>query len=74
MKALIDMFKGFFDAIGSIIDFIVDFFQDLVYVISLLGKFVVEIPTYFSFLPPSLLVMIGTIFSVVVIYMVVGRK
>lgn len=74
MQALINMLKGFFDTIASIVDFIVDFFQDLVYVISLLGKFVVEIPSYFSFLPASLVVMLGTIFSIVVIYMILGRK
>ena len=74
MQAIIDMFSGFIDTVGKIIDFVVDFFQDLIYVIGLLGKFIVEIPSYFSFLPASLVVMLGTVFSIVVIYMVLGRK
>lgn len=74
MQAIVDMFSGFIDTVGKIIDFVVDFFQDLIYVIGLLGKFIVEIPAYFSFLPASLVVMLGTVFSIVVIYMVLGRK
>lgn len=74
MQAIIDMFSGFIDAIGSIIDFIVDFFADLVFVIATLGQFVLEIPGYFIWLPTEIIALIITIFSIVVIYMILGRK
>ena len=74
MGSLMNMLKGFFSAVGSIIDFIVDFFADLIYAIGVLGKFVLEIPGYFSWLPSSGLVILTTAFSLVVIYMILGRK
>ena len=74
MTAIVNFFKGLGDIIGTIIDFIVDFFTDLVYVIILLGKFVLEIPTYFSWLPGELIVLVATLFSLVIIYMILGRE
>lgn len=74
MDALIKLIKGFIKSVTSIVDFIVDFFADLVYVIELLGDFVGEIPGYFSWLPGTCVALIGTLFSIVVIYVVVGRK
>lgn len=74
MEAIIKMLKGFISTVSSICDFIVDFFADLVYVITLLGKFVLEIPMYFSWLPGELIALVATLFSLVIIYMVLGRK
>lgn len=74
MQVIIDFFTGFIDAISSIIDFVVDFFADLVYVITTLGQFIIEIPGYFMWLPAEIIVWITTIFSMVVIYMILGRK
>lgn len=74
MQAIIDMFSGLLDAIGSIIDFVIDFFTDLVFVIATLGQFVLEIPGYFVWLPTEIIALIITIFSIVVIYMILGRK
>lgn len=74
MQAIIDMFSGFLDAIGSVIDFVIDFFSDLIFVISTLGQFVLEIPGYFVWLPTEIIALIITIFSIVVIYMILGRN
>lgn len=74
MGALVKMLKGFFSTISALIQFIIDFFADLVYVIGLLGKFVLEIPQYFSWLPSSVVAVLGVCFSLVVIYMILGRK
>lgn len=74
MQAIVNMLTGFFDAIGSIIDFVVDFFSDLVFVIATLGQFVIEIPGYFVWLPVEIIALLVTIFSIVVIYMILGRK
>lgn len=74
MQAIVDMFVGFFNAIELIIDFVIDLFADLVFVIATLGQFVLEIPGYFIWLPPEILALIVVLFSVVVIYMIIGRK
>lgn len=74
MQAIIDFFTGLADFFTSIVDFIVGFFQDLIYVIGLLGQFVLQIPSYFGWLPATALALLGTIFGVVVIYMVLNRK
>lgn len=74
MGALIDFFVGLGETIGSIIGFVVDLFADLLYVIGLLGKFVIEIPSYFLWLPEEHVVLLVSIFGIVVIYMVLNRK
>lgn len=73
MQAIVDFLTGFIDAIGKIIDFIIDFFADLVFVIATLGQFILEIPGYFVWLPGEIIALILTVFSIVVIYMILGR-
>ena len=74
MQAIIDFFSGFADFISSVVDFVIGFFEDLVYVIKLLGQFILDIPGYFTWLPSVALTLLITIFSIVVIYMVLNRK
>lgn len=74
MQAILDFFIGFGEVIGKIIDFVVDFFMDLAFVVRTLGQFVLEIPGYFVWLPAEIIAIIVTIFAVVVIYMILGRK
>lgn len=74
MQAIINFFTGLADIISSVIDFVIDFFKDLVYVIGLLGTFVVSIPTYFTWLPGAAVALLVTTFSIVVIYMILNRK
>lgn len=74
MQAIINFFTGIADVFGKIIDFVIDFFSDLVFVIATLGQFVLEIPGYFVWLPGEIIALIVTIFSIVVIYMILGRK
>lgn len=74
MKAIIDFFTGLFDIIDSLVDFVISFIQDLVYVIKLTGTFVAQIPNYFAWLPSAYVALIVSIFSIVVIYKVLGRE
>lgn len=75
---MFESIKEYIVSIGELIstgfNFVVDFFSDIVYIIQLTGKFVLEIPTYFSWLPTPVLTLIVAIFSVVVIYKVLGRE
>lgn len=74
MNALIDFIKGIGEAIVSVIDFVMGLFEDLVYMIKLLGVVIANIPNYFSWLPPQVLALVVLIISIVVIYKILGRE
>lgn len=74
MNALLDFLKGIGNAIVSVIDFVMGLFEDLVYMIKLLGQVVLNIPNYFSWLPPQILALIVLIISIVVVYKILGRE
>lgn len=71
---MISALKSIFNLISSVVSFIIGFFQDLVYMISLLGKFILSLPTYLSWLPPTFITAVTLIFTIVVIYKVLGRE
>lgn len=58
----------------SLWDFVIDFFEDIAYVVKLVSSFVVGIPDYFSWLPAEILALIVAIFGVAIIYKVLGRE
>lgn len=62
------------ELISSAFDFVIGFFEDIVYVVQLTGKFVLQISSYFAWLPAPVLTLVVAIFSVVVIYKVLGRE
>lgn len=74
MDAIVSFFTGLGNAIVSAFDFVISFFADLVYVIQLLGKVVLSIPGYFSWLPGSVSALLITLFAIVVIYKILGRE
>lgn len=74
MDAIVSFFTGLGNAIVSVFDFIISFFSDLIYVIQLLGKVVLSIPSYFSWLPGSVSALLVTLFAIVVIYKILGRE
>lgn len=74
MQAILDFFAGFVDLVTSLFDFVVGFVSDLVYVIQLTGIFLSEIPNYFGWMPSAYVTLIVTIFSIVVIYKIIGRE
>lgn len=74
MDAVVSFFKGIGNAIVSIFDFVISFFQDLIYVIQLLGKFLGQLPQYLSWMPPSVSGLLITLFAIVVIYKILGRE
>lgn len=74
MDAVISFFKGIGDAIVAVFDFVISFFQDLIYIIQLLGKFLAQLPGYFAWLPSDILALLLTLFAIVVIYKILGRE
>lgn len=71
---MLEYIKGIADAVISVVNFIVNLFKDLVYMIELLVNVVGNIPSYFSWLPAELLLIIVSLISVVVIYKILGRE
>lgn len=68
---ILTLITEFFDLVFG---FVISLFKDIVYVISLLGKFVLYVPSYFSWLPDQLLGVLTTILAIVVIYKLIGRE
>ena len=74
LRSIEQFFKTFSDILTSLIEFVVDLVEDLVYVVTLCGEFVAKIPDLFSWLPNEILALIITLFAIVVIYKILGRE
>lgn len=74
MNAILDFFKGIGNAIVSVVDFVIGLFEDLIYMIKILGQVIANIPSYFSWLPAELISILLIIVGVVVIYKILGRE
>lgn len=66
--------EGIWDAILTVIEFVIDFIKDIIYVVQLVGETVLKIPDYIGWLPTGFVSIILVIFSVVVIYKILGRE
>lgn len=74
MKALVEFIKGIAEGVTAAIDFLFGIIEDLVYMVKLLGQFILDIPAYLSWLPAGVVAIFITIFGIVVIYKVIGRE
>lgn len=74
MAALLDFFEGIGSVVVSLVDFLIQTIMDLVYIIGLLGSMIINLPEYFGWLPSAIVTSIITIFSIVVIYKILGRE
>lgn len=74
MDAILNFFSGIADAVSSLFDFVFGVVSDLVYLVGLTGKFLAQIPAYFSWLPSQLVTLLVTIFAIVVLYKILGRE
>lgn len=55
-------------------DFIINLFEEIVYIIGILGSVIVNIPSYFTWLPASVLALIVLAIGIVVVYKIAGRE
>lgn len=74
LETIKNFFLGLSNVITSLIDFVIGFVEDIVYVVKLCASFVAKIPSLFSWLPSGVLAMIVLTFSVVVFYKIMGRE
>ncbi len=74
MADILEFLEGIFDFISTIIDFVISFFGDLVYLIELTAQFLVQVPSYFSWLPGEVVSALVLLFSIVILYKILGRE
>lgn len=74
MQAVVDFLSGIGDAFLAVIDFVIGFFSDLIFMIQMLGSIMVSIPGYFSWLPGEIVSPLLLIFTLVVLYKILGRE
>lgn len=74
MEGILSFLRGIGDSIVAVIDFVISFFADIVYLIQLLGKALASLPGYIDWLPPEMVTLLIVLLSVVVIYKILGRE
>lgn len=74
LESIMQFFETLFAPILAIFDVVNSFFNDLVYVISLLTSFVIQIPDMLGFLPSATVPILIIIFDIVVMYKILGRE
>ncbi len=74
MDAVISFLISFANLISNLVQFLINLVKDLIYVVGLLAKMVVQIPNMIGWLPSACISLVLTLFSIVVIYKVLGRE
>lgn len=74
MDAILGFFRGIADVLVGAVDFLIGIIRDLVYLAQITARAVSAIPGFFAWLPPPAVALLLTIFSVVVIYKLLGRE
>lgn len=74
LNTIKEIFLGLIGVVESLLGFVVGLIQDFAYVTTLCMKFLVNIPKYFAWLPSEAIVLLVTVFSIVVLYKVMGRE
>ena len=74
MSAIITFFESIFNIIKSLVDFVIGIIDDIVYLVQLTGRFLMQIPSYLGWLPSSIVASLVAIFTIVVLYKILGRE
>lgn len=74
MTAITNILKSLADWIVMVFDFFFGYLDDVIYIIKITGTFLLKIPDYFAWLPSECLTLVGIIFSIVVVYKILGRE
>lgn len=74
MQEILNFFTWLQETLTSVIEFLIDFVEGLISIISLTATFVVMVPSYLSWLPSQVLSIIVVAFGIVVIYKISGRE
>lgn len=74
MQGILNAITGIFNLLTSLIDFAFTLVRDLLIIVDMLGKFIIELPSWFNaFMPPGVPSLLMVLLSVTIIYRVTGR-
>lgn len=74
MQTIVDFLSSIGNVIVTAYEFLVDTINGIVYVVRILAYFVSNIPVYFAWLPGEFVTIVVMIFSIAVIYKILGRE
>lgn len=74
MSTLIQFISGIGDAVLAAFEFLSSLIKDTLYVAQLASQAVASIPDYFAFFPQEILSLIVVLFTLVIIYLILGRQ
>lgn len=74
LKKIWNVVKDIGEFLKNTVDFILDLFEDLVYVTKLLGDVVKDIPEYLGLFPTVIVSAVLVLVSIAVIYKLLGRE
>lgn len=74
MQALIDFFASFGETVVFLIEYVVGLIADIVRMVALLAVAAIQIPQILSFLPASIVAILGMFLTAAILYKVLGRE
>lgn len=74
MQGALSFFQGFADATLSLFDFFFAIFEDTISFLKLIAKMPGYIARALAWIPPQLYVGIGILFTIVILYKILGRE
>lgn len=74
MQIIVDFFTAIGDIITFVIDFVISLFEDIVFVVQLCAQLLINIGSYFSWLPAEAISMVVVMITVIIIFRIAGRE
>lgn len=74
MSTLIQFISGIGDVVFAAFEFLSSLIKDTLYVAQLAAQAVASVPDYLSFFPQEILALIVVLFTLVIIYLILGRQ
>lgn len=74
LKKIWNVVKDIGSFLSKTVEFILDLFEDLVYIVELLGEVVLDIPEYLGVFPTIIVSSVISLVGIAVIFRVLGRE
>lgn len=75
MEDILALLETFIESVFSVIDFIISFFSDLIYLVEITGNALALIPSMVSsWIPDDFFIVVSAGLSIAVLYKVMGRE
>lgn len=74
MQAIVTFLEGIGLFLAGLVDLVISLVSDIIYVITLAGRTLLQLPSYLEWIPREVRVMLFSLFAIVVVYKVIGRE